>query len=371
MFASQWLSFYFLLLLGEQEGGNYEEYYYGEAEYRGEGTEGAQAETGGEWRGDEYVGALTEEEQQVWYDAQYPAQEGEGNPQENWGYDEGYQDDQQTEYADTGEQEAQYGQEEWIDPATGYAYEDPQVYAATEEGYGEEGGYYEDHQWQYGEETGIAPEQAAQEYYGDGTTELESFQEEQYEGHHGERAGYGEVGYMNQEENENPETEDTKENAAEQSDGDEPDDRSPSPARSPERVHVPVVEPNKPLKSILKKSKPRSEINRSTTGTATSTLSQAASVFSEEPKDGMGSEFIVKLTGERAAFYCKLCQCHFNTITAKNLHLKGMKHIQLFIHSKSKLLSSVIAETKTEKPPGKRDAHDEPFYLPPKFPRHR
>ena len=72
-------------------------------------------------------------------------------------------------------------------------------------------------------------------------------------------------------------------------------------------------------------------------------------ILSSQPKDAVGTEYVVRVHGSGAAnFYCKLCQCHFNTLTAKNLHIKGMKHIELYIRLKSSLLQSVIRDTKVE-----------------------
>ena len=70
-------------------------------------------------------------------------------------------------------------------------------------------------------------------------------------------------------------------------------------------------------------------------------------ILSSQPKDAVGTEYVVRVHGSGTAnFYCKLCQCHFNTLTAKNLHIKGMKHIELYIRLKSSLLQSVIKDTK-------------------------
>ena len=70
-------------------------------------------------------------------------------------------------------------------------------------------------------------------------------------------------------------------------------------------------------------------------------------ILSSQPKDAIGTEFIVRVHGTgMSSFYCKLCNCRFNTLTAKNLHVKGMKHIELYIRLKSQLLQSVIKDTK-------------------------
>ncbi|XP_022806660.1 uncharacterized protein LOC111343742 isoform X2 [Stylophora pistillata] len=82
-------------------------------------------------------------------------------------------------------------------------------------------------------------------------------------------------------------------------------------------------------------------------------------ILSSQPKDAVGTEYVVRVHGSGTAnFFCKLCQCHFNTLTAKNLHIKGMKHIELYIRLKSSLLQSVIKDTKVETT--KRPADDDP-----------
>ena len=82
-------------------------------------------------------------------------------------------------------------------------------------------------------------------------------------------------------------------------------------------------------------------------------------ILSSQPKDAVGTEYVVRVHGSGTAnFYCKLCQCHFNTLTAKNLHIKGMKHIELYIRLKSSLLQSVIRDTKVET--AKRRVEDDP-----------
>ena len=82
-------------------------------------------------------------------------------------------------------------------------------------------------------------------------------------------------------------------------------------------------------------------------------------ILSSQPKDAVGTEYVIRVHGSGTAnFYCKLCQCHFNTLTAKNLHIKGMKHIELYIRLKSSLLQSVIRDTKVET--AKRPAEDDP-----------
>ena len=82
-------------------------------------------------------------------------------------------------------------------------------------------------------------------------------------------------------------------------------------------------------------------------------------ILSSQPKDAIGTEYVVRVHGSGTAnFFCKLCKCHFNTLTAKNLHIKGMKHIELYIRVKSSLLQSVIKDTKSEAP--KRPADEDP-----------
>lgn len=82
-------------------------------------------------------------------------------------------------------------------------------------------------------------------------------------------------------------------------------------------------------------------------------------ILSSQPKDAVGTEYVVRVHGSGTAnFYCKLCQCHFNTLTAKNLHIKGMKHIELYIRLKSSLLQSVIRDTKVET--AKRPVENDP-----------
>lgn len=81
-------------------------------------------------------------------------------------------------------------------------------------------------------------------------------------------------------------------------------------------------------------------------------------ILSSQPKDAVGTEYVVRVHGSGTAnFYCKLCQCHFNTLTAKNLHIKGMKHIELYIRLKSSLLQSVIKDTKVETALGPVEDH--------------
>lgn len=90
-------------------------------------------------------------------------------------------------------------------------------------------------------------------------------------------------------------------------------------------------------------------------------------ILSSQPKDAIGTEYIVRVhEGGTANFFCKLCKCHFNTLTAKNLHVKGMKHIELYIRLKSSLLQTVIKDTKTET--SKRPADEDPLGTQ-KFPR--
>lgn len=82
-------------------------------------------------------------------------------------------------------------------------------------------------------------------------------------------------------------------------------------------------------------------------------------ILSSQPKDAVGTEYVIRVHGSGTAnFYCKLCQCHFNTLTAKNLHIKGMKHIELYIRLKSSLLQSVIKDTKVKA--AKRPPDDDP-----------
>ena len=82
-------------------------------------------------------------------------------------------------------------------------------------------------------------------------------------------------------------------------------------------------------------------------------------ILSSQPKDAVGTEYVVRVHESGTAnFYCKLCQCHFNTLTAKNLHIKGMKHIELYIRLKSSLLQSVIRDTKVET--AKRPVEEDP-----------
>ena len=93
----------------------------------------------------------------------------------------------------------------------------------------------------------------------------------------------------------------------------------------------------------------------------------AGAILSSQPKDAIGTEYVVRVHGSGTAqFYCNLCCCHFNTLTAKNLHIKGMKHIELYIRLKSSLLQSVIKDNKTGTE--KRPAPDE-LQVTQKFPR--
>ena len=116
-----------------------------------------------------------------------------------------------------------------------------------------------------------------------------------------------------------------------------------------------LQEEPKPLRSILKK--PKFKVSTPVTSTEQGHHKQqgtsptvgvpdqpAPSIL---PKNDIGAEYITNITnGNRVQFYCQLCKCHFNTVTAKNLHLKGMKHIEMFIRTKANLLTEVITDVR-------------------------
>jgi len=82
-------------------------------------------------------------------------------------------------------------------------------------------------------------------------------------------------------------------------------------------------------------------------------------ILSSQPKDTIGTEFIIRLHERGTAnFFCQLCQCHFNTLTAKNLHIKAAKHVENYIRLKSSLLKTSVKDVKgqTLKGPGDKDS---------------
>lgn len=114
------------------------------------------------------------------------------------------------------------------------------------------------------------------------------------------------------------------------------------------------------VKSVEKKEQnPEQEGEKSVQSESERYREMGEAILSSQPKDAVGTEYVVRVHGSGTAnFYCKLCQCHFNTLTAKNLHIKGMKHIELYIRLKSSLLQSVIKDTKVAT--AKRPVGDDP-----------
>ena len=109
-----------------------------------------------------------------------------------------------------------------------------------------------------------------------------------------------------------------------------------------------AVPESKPLRSILKKPKqkfPKLPISQQQQQIPQNKPADTPGQTdpSLPPKNDIGAEYVTSTTdGHRVQFYCQLCKCHFNTATAKNLHLKGMSHIEMFIRTKANLLSEVI-----------------------------
>ena len=79
-------------------------------------------------------------------------------------------------------------------------------------------------------------------------------------------------------------------------------------------------------------------------------------ILSSQPKDTIGTEFIIRLHERGTAnFFCQLCQCHFNTLTAKNLHIKAAKHVENYVRLKSSLLKTSIKHLKGQTLKGSGD----------------
>ena len=88
---------------------------------------------------------------------------------------------------------------------------------------------------------------------------------------------------------------------------------------------------SKPLKSILKK-KSKFLVGQ--------TSDQSSSLL---PKNAVGAEYVVN-TGEQAKYFCQLCDVQFATSSAKNLHLRGPKHLAMFMKHKSPLIDEMIQQ---------------------------
>ena len=79
-------------------------------------------------------------------------------------------------------------------------------------------------------------------------------------------------------------------------------------------------------------------------------------ILSSQPKDAIGTEYIIRLHERGTAnFFCQLCQCRFNTLTAKNLHIKAAKHVENYIRLKSSLLKTAVKDVKGQTPKGPGD----------------
>lgn len=376
---------------GEQAEGEYQgdDQEWHEGEYPQEGVEG---EGGAEYEGQYYLG-----EDGLYYPVEDEAYEYQGEYVEGAAEGEAVDPEQGAGHAEEG-YVYQYG----VEGAEGGQYKDGTVYH-TEEGWvqGEGGGQWEGYQESYagakagwGTEYGQGSEYEAcgQEYAAE---EAAPLQEEGYS------AGEGQ-GYEQQLASDHyyADTYPTEEGYQAEY-GFEPQQQeealeptyieSSSVVSSKDNVEEP-----KPLKSILKKGKQgenkgtklvserlaqlknqlTSKIETPRLGSALNSVTQtgekteqdrgqeaAASaqsesetyremeeaILSSQPKDAIGTEYIVRVHESGTAnFFCQLCKCHFNTLTAKNLHVKGMKHIELYIRLKSSLLKSVIKDTKTE-----------------------
>ena len=88
---------------------------------------------------------------------------------------------------------------------------------------------------------------------------------------------------------------------------------------------------SKPLKSILKKK------SKFLAGQGND---QSSSLL---PKNAVGAEYVVS-TGEQAKYFCQLCDVQFATLSAKNLHLRGPKHLAMFMKHKSPLIDEMIQQ---------------------------
>ena len=88
---------------------------------------------------------------------------------------------------------------------------------------------------------------------------------------------------------------------------------------------------SKPLKSILKKK------SKFSLGEGNEQSSSGL------PKHAVGAEYVVN-TGEQAKYFCQLCDMQFATSSAKNLHLRGPKHLAMFMKHKSPLIDEMIQQ---------------------------
>ena len=88
---------------------------------------------------------------------------------------------------------------------------------------------------------------------------------------------------------------------------------------------------SKPLKSILKKK------------SKFSVRQGSEQPSSGLPKNAVGAEYVVS-TGEQAKYFCQLCDVQFATLSAKNLHLRGPKHLAMFMKHKSPLIDEMIKQ---------------------------
>ena len=88
---------------------------------------------------------------------------------------------------------------------------------------------------------------------------------------------------------------------------------------------------SRPLKSILKKK------SKFSLGDGKEQSSSGL------PKHAVGAEYVVN-TGEQAKYFCQLCDVQFATSSAKNLHLRGPKHLAMFMKHKSPLIDEMIQQ---------------------------
>ena len=387
-----------------QEGENYQEWY--EGEYVEGGT--VEGETAGaEYEGEYYLAEdglyyPLEGEAYEQYEGEYveggehqeaEAVQGEAVTYDEYGYqytEEGYQYvEEGQQYAEEGAEWQQYGED-------GAAYQSGEGW-----GQGEVEGQWEEYQEGYpAEQSEWGPEYTqgieyeGQEYQVEGA---ETLPQEGYDvSDVYEQSQYYVEGYQQ------PEEPNSVEQSFEPHLQTEHDQIQETSAIKDNSENVSVVPPNvgdnkkeaKPLKSILKKgnqaeskgtklvserlaqmkNQPGSKLETPGLGSTPASSSQTAEttgqnprqeeeakaqsesdryretereILSSQPKDAIGTEFIVRVHGTgMSSFYCKLCNCRFNTLTAKNLHVKGMKHIELYIRLKSQLLQSVIKDTK-------------------------
>ena len=392
---------------GEYQEGEYQEWY--EGEYPQEGVEG---EAGAEYDGQYYLGE----------DGLYYPVEGEGYEQYQGEYVEGGEEgevvdpEQGAAYVEEG-----YGYQYAEEGAEWQQYEEGAAYH-TEEGWGqgEVEGQWEEYQESYpGAESrwgsteysqGNEFEAAGQEYAAEGAAALaqegysagegqgynEQLAQDQYyaETYPPEEGQYAEQGFEPQQ----------QEEVMEPVYNQEPLTLNNNAKAVPDVARKENTADARPLKSILKKanqaegkgtklvserlahlrnqptSRPETSLLGRSLGSSPKAVEkteqnpgQEASAKSEseryremeeailcsQPKDAIGTEYVVRVHESGTAnFFCKLCKCYFNTLTAKNLHIKGMKHIELYIRMKSSLLQSVIKDTKSDT--SKRPADEEP-----------